>query len=227
MKISEKVIKTIHEDEHGNISEDTIITTNKIEVSDEPDYIKLYTRMWFEFKGVPTAYTQLFLSLVCRMSYCNSNDLTNSQLVNTAVPWRDSIMAECGWKSAESLKKGLKTLCEANCIRKVGRGVYQINPQFAGKGEWKYNPRLSRGGVRDLIATFNFTDKSVNTQIFWADDGSDSDYNESIRQGLDVSKNQETVMMCKEIKEVIETPETVEKPKKKTRKTKTKGEKTA
>lgn len=201
MKISERVITTIHEDANGNISEDTVTTTNKIEVSDEPDYIKLYTKMWLEFKGVPSAYVQLFISLASRMSYCNSNDLANSQLVNTAVPWRDSIMRECGWKSTVSLKKGLQTLCDAGCIRKVGRGVYQINPAYAGKGEWKYNPRLNRGGVRDLIATFNFADKSVDTKIFWADDGSDDSFNESVRNGLGVSKTQETVMMCREIKD--------------------------
>lgn len=145
--------------------------TKKYERLGEPDYIKIYTNMWCTFNGIPEAYARLFLSLAVRMSYCNSTNLEQSQLVNTGKPWRDDIMKECGWTSEASIKKGLKVLCDHNAIRRVARGIYQINPSYAGKGLWKYNPKEQQGGIADLIAKFNFKDKTVNTQIVWqADD---------------------------------------------------------
>lgn len=191
--IQSVIEKETYVDEDGKVKSTTKEMTVKKERSEEPDYIKLYTRMWCEFNEIPLSYRTLFLSLVSRMSYCNRNDLENSQLVNTGKPWSKSIMEECGWKSSDSLMKGLKTLCDCNAIRKVGRGVYQINPSYAGRGTWKYNPRLNGGGIEDLVATFNFKDKTVDTHIVWADDGQDSEYNDYWRNGLGVNREDETV----------------------------------
>lgn len=170
---SEKVV-TIREDANGNITTDTTEKTSNVQHNEEPDYIKLYTRMWCEFNGIPLAYRGLFLELVTRMTYCNSARLESSQLVNTGKPWSDDIMSALDWKKT-MYQKGLAALCECGAIRKVGRGVYQISPHYAGKGEWKYNPKYDRGGVEDLVAVFDFRDKTVKTSITWASDGSDSD----------------------------------------------------
>lgn len=198
-KYLKKTETVIREDADGNVTSSTVETTTNIQRNDEPDYIKLYTKMWCEFNDIPMAYRELFLQLVTRMTYCNSGDLGNSQLVNTGKPWSDSIMTALGWKKSMYMK-GLSELCKHNAIRKVGRGVYQINPQYAGRGEWKYNPRLERGGVEDLVAKFNFKDKSVDTKIVWADDGEDTPMNEAYRQGMGVSAKQETVLKSTTIK---------------------------
>lgn len=167
--------------------------TAKIQRNDEPDYIKLYTRMWCEFNGIPETYRGLFLELVTRMSYCNSTDLPHSQLVNTGSLWGQDIMNALGWKRS-MYQRGLRELCACGAIRQMGRGVYQINPCYAGRGEWKYNPRLSRGGVEDLVATFNFRKGTVDTSIIWADDGEDTPLNESYREGLHVKPEDGTVL---------------------------------
>lgn len=190
---------TIQEDADGNIKTSSVEKVTNIQRNNEPDYIKLYTKMWCEFNDIPMAYRELFLQLVIRMTYCNSADLGNSQLVNTGKPWSTSIMKALNWKD-RMYQKGLKALCECDAIKKVGRGVYQINPQYAGRGEWKYNPRLERGGIEDLVVSFNFKDKSVDTKIVWADDGEDTPMNEAYRQGMGVSAKQETVLKSTTIK---------------------------
>ena len=190
---------TIQEDADGNIKTSSVEKVTNIQRNDEPDYIKLYTKMWCEFNGIPIAYRELFLQLVTRMTYCNSADLGNSQLVNTGKPWSTSIMRALNWKD-RMYQKGLKALCECEAIKKVGRGVYQINPQYAGRGEWKYNPRLERGGIEDLVATFNFREGTINTKIVWADNGEDSPMNEAYRQGMGVSAKQETILKSTTIK---------------------------
>jgi len=185
-------------DVDGNEKTSTKETTTNIQRNDEPDYIKLYTKMWCEFNDIPLAYRPLFLELVTSMTYCNSSNLGSSQLVNTGAPWNIGIMERLGWKKA-MYQRGLKALCECNAIRKVGRGVYQINPQYAGRGEWKYNPRLQRGGVEDLVATFKFKDKTVETKVIWADDGVTSDINNTMRRGMNVRDTDETILKTTKI----------------------------
>lgn len=190
--IKEKQVTT-HIDAEGNEVTDVLEKTKNIQRNSEPDFIKLYTKMWCEFNQIPNAYRDLFLELVVRMTYCNGADLGGSQLVNTGKPWSESIMKALGWQKA-MYQRGLRVLCDCGAIKKVGRGVYQINPQYAGRGEWKYNPKLERGGVEDLVATFHFAEGTVETNVLWADNGQDSEMNKAYRQGLGVSaKDQATL----------------------------------
>lgn len=169
-------------DADGNETQEIKETTRVYDKLEEPEYIKLYTDMWCKFNNVPDAYVRLFLSLIVRMSYCDAKDLEHSQLVNTGKPWSETIMNECGWTSDVSLKKGLKALSDCNAIRRVGRGVYQINPSFAGKGLWKYNPKSKQGGISDLVATFDFANKTVNTKIKWQ---ADEDYLKAVEESCE------------------------------------------
>lgn len=175
---------TIHEKPDGSMETTSTEKTSSISRNAEPDYVKLYTAMWCEFNAIPEAYRGLFLELVCRMSYCNAADLGGSQLVNTGKPWAEAIMKSLNWKKSMYMK-GLSVLCDCGAIRKVGRGVYQINPSYASKGEWKYNPRLERGGVEDLVATFDFAKGTVDAKIVWAATG-EADPEAGLRKGESV-----------------------------------------
>lgn len=156
-------------DGNNNIIEQ--ITDEKaISKDTEPDYIKIYTAMFFEFKQFPTQYRELFLQLAMHMTYCNAEDLEGSQLVCVSGYIKKKIMIACGWTSESSLTKGLKALCKCGAIRRVARGQYQVNPEFAGRGAWRYNSKLKQGGLKDLVATFQFSDCSVQTDFIYNDD---------------------------------------------------------
>lgn len=101
-------------------------------------------------RKLPAAYRFLFVVLAARMGYCDKDDLEHSQLVMTGEPFATEIRDIMGWGNRDSLLKGLRALCECNAIRKVTRGCYQINPRFASKGQWKYNPRISQSNVEGL-----------------------------------------------------------------------------
>lgn len=195
--ISAKDTQTII-DENGVERSTTKETTTKVERSTEPDYIKIYTKMWCEFNQIPLAYRDLFFELICNMTYCNASDLQHSQLVYTGRPWSDCIMQRLGWKRA-MYQRGLAELCQCKAIKKISRGVYQINPSYAGRGEWKYNPRLQRGGIENLVATFNYAAGTVQTTMTWADDGTDSELNTLYRTGLSVTKNDNTTLTTQTI----------------------------
>ena len=168
MKYHEKITEHISEDAAGNQTVTQTTEIKAITANDEPDYIKLYTKMWCAFNGIPEKWRPLFLALVCRMSYASLKSSTGGQVVYTVGTNAEEIMSECGWKTKDPLYRGLNALCDCNAIRKIGRGQYQINPSYAGRGPWRYNAAQEQGGVRDLVAKFSFADKKVETDIIWA-----------------------------------------------------------
>lgn len=206
-KIEKETKTTI--DEEGNESTTTVEKTIQFQDNNEPEFIKLYTKVWCEFNEIPLAYRNLFLQLALRMSFCNATDLENSQIVYTGKPTSTYIQQILGWKDS-MYKKGLRVLTECNAIKRIGRGVYQINPSYASRGQWKYNPKKENGGVEDLIATFNFKTKEVNTKIIWADDGQDNDINKFHRKLFNASAEENTV--AKHITKKAEDNETVDIP---------------
>lgn len=157
------------EDADGNISTSTLEKTSTIAKSDEPDYIKLYTKTWCEFNQIPLRLRDLFLELVVRMSYADSSNPDESQIVFTGKPTSTAIMRALDLKQS-TYNQYLRELRECKAIRQVSRGVYQINPAYAGRGQWKYNPTLQSGGISDLKATFDFVKGTVETKIVWGDD---------------------------------------------------------
>ena len=171
-----------------------------IKVSNEPDYIKIYTRMWCEFNQIPIRCRPLFMALVSRMTYCNANDLNHSQIIQTGSIFREAIQEELGIQRSQ-YQSLLRDLVKCGAIKKIAnhRGIYQVNPSYAGKGEWKYNPRLDRGGVEDLKAIFSMRDHEVDVSIVWADDGQDSKFNDTYRHGLNVSADDNTILKTKHI----------------------------
>lgn len=185
-KIVEKEEKTIVQLPDGSEEITTKTTTSKVAPSDEPDYIKLYTEMWSTFNQIPDTYRELFLQLALRMSYADAHHPNSSQIVYVGTGMREPIMAACGWTSESMFHRGLRALEAAGAIKKISRALIQINPSYAGKGTWKYNPRLAQGGIKDIKATFDFATKDVKTEITWADDGEDTPFNKNMREGLGV-----------------------------------------
>ena len=192
--------KTIRVDENGVETTSEVTKSVMYERNDEPDYIKIYTKMWLEMNEIPQAYRGLFLELVGYMTYSYAPDLRKSQTVYTGKPYSESICKRLGW-GQKMYEKALKGLVDCGAISRLYRGVYQINPNYAGKGEWLYNPKLSRGGIKDLKATFGLKDKTAEVQIIWADDGADDDFNGMYREGMGVKPSDETVL-----KHMVATP---------------------
>lgn len=200
-KIMSRTEVTRTEDADGNIKITEKKSTTAVERSSEPDYIKIYTRMWCEFNQIPSKWRELFMQLVVHMSYAVKTDLSHSQTVVVYGGTSADICAACGWKDKSTLRKGLKVLCDCGAIRRTQyRATYQINPSYAGRGSWKYDPKHDTGGIEDLVATFSFKAGTVDTRVIWADDGTDNNLNQLYREGLQTD-SRDTVLSETTIKQ--------------------------
>jgi len=207
---SEKEITTAI-DADGKETRNVLEKTKSYNRICEPDYVKLYIKPWMAMghdgcPGIPTAYRGLFLQLAMRMTYCNSDDIKSAQLVNTGSPFAEDIMRSLQWGRSMYFK-GLKELVKCKAIRKISRGVYQVNPAYASRGEWTYNNKLHRGGVKEVIdafrheagrdekraeedpaSTFKHRPEDVDLSYHWVDDGKDTPENREWRKGLGIGK---------------------------------------
>lgn len=168
----------------GEETSTTIERTRKIERLDEPDYIKIYTSMWFLFNQIPSTYKELFLEFATNMSYCNAHNLEESQIVCTSGPIKKSILKKLNIKDRQ-YQRGIAELCKCGALKRIQRGFYQINPSYAGKGEWKYNPRLARGGIEQLVAIFKLEkngEKTSELSVIWSDTGSNEEIDKDMRK---------------------------------------------
>lgn len=180
-------------------------TTLLKKVNPEPDFIKLYTKMWCNFSGIESPTLQaVFLQLVAHMTYVDLNSEEGGQLVQTGYPVGEQIMKRMGWTTKRALQKALKELCNFGAIRRVRRGVYQINPAYAGRGEWHYDPKAERGGVDKLVAKFEMAkggDRKVKTEITFSNNGEDnSDFAKAMREGLGIKQNELTSVITTQTK---------------------------
>lgn len=169
-KYFEETSQRTDRDADGNVvrTEETS-EIKEIKKNEEPNYIKIYTDMWCSFNEIPEKWRPLFLALACRMSYADkeNSDALGGQVVYTIGNNAKVIAKECGWATLSPLYEGLKVLCNHGAIRKLSRGMYQINPSYAGKGAWRYNKKERQGGIENIITTFRFRGKSVDTVIEW------------------------------------------------------------
>ena len=197
-------------DADGNETSDILEKTRTYDRVYEPGYIKLYIEPWTAMKpdgtsknnvpGIPAAYRELFIQLAMRMTYCNSNDIKDAQIVHTGIPFCYEIMEALDWKNS-MYYKGLKVLAEHDVIRKVARGIYRVNPVYAARGEWLHNDKLNRGGIKNLVDEFKrkpghnqdsqkgYTgDIGADIKYVWGDDGRDTPGNKMWREGLGIGK---------------------------------------
>lgn len=160
----QEIKKVEREDAHGNVTVDMAEVTKAVSRHEEPDYIKLYADAWRRDNDIPERYRHLFLLLAMRMTYASLGKRgepdEGGQIVYVVGPVRKAILEECGWHGDDALCKGLKALVDCNAIRKISRGVYQINPKYAARGTWHYHSRKQQGGIENLLAVFKRDDNA-------------------------------------------------------------------
>lgn len=126
--------------------------------SDEPPYAKLYFDHLLEFSGGLKSASNLLMDFCQIMSYGSDPDGSDANLVyiNAAFIKNYTKRHHC---TRDAYYKQLKSLTDANIVKRVDRGTYQVNPNLVGKGDWIKN------GIKHLRATFDYVDGTVSTEI--------------------------------------------------------------
>lgn len=151
-------------DESGVIiGEERSVGTRTI-YKQEPPYLKLYLEDILYMSDMPKSLTGLTYSLAKRATYA---DRDQGLLIYLPLYVKQQLLKECGYEKMQSLSNAINKLCKGEIIKRLGTGVYQLNPYLFGRGEWQDIDNIRMVWDYDKIKgrTFNtsFTYKEQET----------------------------------------------------------------
>ena len=112
-------------DENGEVldfSETTKIT------GPTDSYVKIYSRVW-DLDVIDGVLFSFVMDLVGRMSFAD-----NGQIVELRRGDKLSLKRKFGWKDDRTVERALNGLIGAGILRRINRGIYQVNPYMFAKG---------------------------------------------------------------------------------------------
>lgn len=97
----------------------------------EPAYLKLYFDGLTGLRAMPLYCWPVLLWLLGRMPYANGDPC-----FEFGSPMRQRAAGELGVKVSQ-VNHAVSDLVKTGAVLRVGRGLYQFNPVFFARGEWK------------------------------------------------------------------------------------------
>lgn len=143
-------------------------TPLKINIGNEPDFIKLYIDHLFYFKelnydideqnikGCTQKAMMVLFAIVGQMTYANPCQPFGGMTVDMTKGMKEFIAQKTNVKP-NTIDKYLKTFTDADILRRVERGKYQANPRLFGKGEWK--------DIKDIAVTYDYRNGNMKPTI--------------------------------------------------------------
>lgn len=111
----------------------------------EPPYVKVYLGDLVSLREMPLYCWPVLLWLLQKAPYA-----TQDPYFEIGKPARAYIAEETGVKIS-SVNHAVADLVKHGAILRARRGLYQLNPQFFGRGEWKEIAKLRESAKRNAI----------------------------------------------------------------------------
>lgn len=110
------------------------IEIRKKKVGQEPPYIKVYLQDIMYLSDLSGRFVALMISLLKRANYADDE---RPMCVALVPDIKNDIMKECDWTSVGTLNNAINALINGGLVKRVGRGLIQLNPNLFGIGRWE------------------------------------------------------------------------------------------
>ena len=144
-------------EEHVITNSGEIVSSKTVyNLKTEPEYVKLYIDCVLAVNGLRKGLNPIFLAFLPYMSYADANSVDGGQVlfINKAMK---NIIAKKLNIGLESINKAISEFTKAGLFKRLAVGMYQINPNIVGRGEWK--------DIKNIRATFDFASKEIVADI--------------------------------------------------------------
>lgn len=101
----------------------------------EPPYVKVYIETLCAFTGLSKSLNPILIEMLRHMSWADGSNPEGSQIIYLNSMLKKRIAANAG-VGEKRIEQALKDFVAKKIFRRVGRGTYQVNPKFFGKGNW-------------------------------------------------------------------------------------------
>lgn len=143
--------------ETGEIMEE--IRKGSYRYETEPAYIKLYLEDLLKITNCMRSNLKVIYYL---MTYCTFASDKYPMCVQLSTGAKKMMMTEIGYKTLQSIDNSLMALRKAGLIKRVAEGVYQLNPRYFGRGDWRDIAKLrmtvdydNNGKIINTLVTYN------------------------------------------------------------------------
>lgn len=99
----------------------------------EPDFVKLYVEDMLMLMRLSPSHLKLVMWLSRRLTYADDEV---GLCVSLSTALKKLCVEQIGMASVAVLDNALWALNKAGVIKRLGVGLYQLNPYFVGKGNW-------------------------------------------------------------------------------------------
>lgn len=124
--------------------------TNTLNIPAEPNFVKLYLDDILYLSDLPKGLNSVLYNLLKRMSY------GNQIVVNAGI--KRQIAGEISL-AVSTVNNSITKLVKGHVLFRVETGIYTVNPNLFGKGEWKDIAQLR------MHVTYDINGRSFNTEV--------------------------------------------------------------
>ena len=121
----------------------------------EPPYVKMYLDNLLFLKDLPKGHSGILNELLNHMAYSSSE---KCQKIYMNAELKREIADKIG-VSTKRIENVIIDLADGGLLIRAGRGTYQVNPNFFGKGDWRNIAELR------MQITFNGEGTTIMTEI--------------------------------------------------------------
>lgn len=132
-------------------SSETVTHTEK---TAEPHFIKLYLDHLAIFNGISLTVNPILANILNRTTYADDPNGGQQVVLNRAVKKR---IAEAVGCSESKVNNAITVFVQNNYLKRIDRGLYVVNPEYFGKGDW--------GNIQKLRASYDYTEHTIITEI--------------------------------------------------------------
>lgn len=121
----------------------------------EPPYVKMYLDTLLYLKDLPKGHNSVLMEFLKRMTFAGEAD---GQVIFVNAAMKKLIAKNLG-VSRSRIDNVLSDLTKGELFYRIDRGMYRVNPNFFGKGEWQDIAKLR------LEITFDANGKTIMGEV--------------------------------------------------------------
>ena len=161
--IKQQITRTEINTQTGEINKETINET--LRFSEEPPYIKFYLQDILYLSDMPKRYDKVLYELIKRAQWANSDQ---GMTITLSSGSKRLIAKQLGLNSISLISNALTDFVKAKIIKRIETGVYALNPNLFGKGDWQDISKLrldidyDLSGKKTFMAAIDYCRKEKN-----------------------------------------------------------------
>lgn len=142
--------------DHGQLLDHRTEVTVSKKTNNEPEFVKLYVEQWLTtMRGKPSIMTEVLVALI-NIGLTFAGNRTSGGMIVHASRFEKQAVADKLGCSLSNVSNTITKLVAVGALKRVERGVYQVNPNLMGKGNWS--------DIKALQISWQFEDSGTSNE---------------------------------------------------------------